>query len=113
MHDLASGFAFAETLKKLKERQNKLAKQEDKQHKQLLKTRGALDETTTLMDRLSEYDPTNYRADANRVISAMLRAEGLAEIPNTVPSQESKAVKLSAEEFIALFEKVQRMREGK
>ena len=64
MHDLASGFAFAETLKKLKERQNKLAKQEDKQHKQLLKTRGALDETTTLMDRLSEYDPTNYRADA-------------------------------------------------
>ncbi len=108
MHDLASGFAFSETLKKLKARQDQLAKQEDKQHKQLLETRGKLDETTSLMDRLAEYDPTDYQADANRIITAKLRAEGLIDVPIEAPSQESKATKLSADEFLAQWEVAQK-----
>ena len=99
----------------LLDQQTQLAARERRQHGQLLQTRNTLDELANkldVLDALAPYDPTNFAATPEKILAAKLRAEGKLPVPCEPPPQESKAVKLTNEEFLALFEGANKKRRG-
>ena len=97
--------ARAADVNQLLKQQDKLAERERRQHENLLRTRGQLDELAGELD--------SYIATPQSIMAAAAKARRPMDAdPIDAPSQASKAVKLDPDEFMKLWETAQQKRRG-